>query len=67
MPKIMFIYKENKYNMILKDKNSEINIFNEYSQSIDVKLDDLLFLYKGKNIALWNSQIINNIFKSKKN
>ena len=67
MPKVMFIYKENKYNMILKDKISEINIFNEYSQSIDVKLNDLLFLYKGKNIALWNSQIINNLFKSKKN
>ena len=52
MSKITFIFKENKYNMILENKNLANNIFNEYSKKIDVKIDDLLFLYKGKNIAL---------------
>jgi len=59
MSKIFFVYKGNKYIMILEDKNLEIDIFNEYSNKIDVKMDDLLFFYKGKNIALMNSQIIN--------
>jgi len=65
MSKILFIYRENKYEMILKDNN--FNIFYEYSKSIDANINDLLFLYKGKNITLNNSQKILNIFKSNKN
>ena len=29
MPKIIFIYRENKYEMILEDKNLRINILDE--------------------------------------
>jgi len=65
MSKILFIYRENKYEMILKDNN--FNIFYEYSKSIDANINDLLFLYKGKNITLNNSQKKLNIFISNKN
>ena len=36
-------------------------------KKIDRKMNDLLFLYKGKNISLMNSHIIINTFKSNKN
>ena len=65
MSKTIFIYRENKYEMLLENKNS--NIFYEFSKKIDAKINDLLFLYKGKNICLSNSQIIINMLKSNKN
>ena len=65
MSKIIFIYRDNKYEMILEDRN--LNIFNEYSKKIDVNINNLLFLYKGKNISLSKSEIIINMLKSNKN
>jgi hypothetical protein len=62
MPKIIFIYRENKYEMVIEDRN--LNIFYEYSKILNVKINDLLFLYKGKNISLFNSQIIISILKN---
>ena len=59
MSKIIIIYRENKYEMVLDNEN--LNIFYEYSKKIDVNINDLLFLYKGKYISLNNSQIIINI------
>ena len=64
MPKIIFIYRENKYEMVIEDRN--LNIFYEYSKIVNVKINDLLFLYKGKNISLFNSQIIISILKNNK-
>ena len=64
MPKIIFIYRENKYEMVIEDRN--LNIFYEYSKILNVKINDLLFLYKGKNISLFNSQIIISILKNNK-
>ena len=66
MSKIIFIYRENKYEIILKDNILDINIFEEYSKKINGKINDLLFLYKGKNISLINSQKIFNNFKYNK-
>ena len=66
MSKIIFIYRENKYEIILKDNILDINIFEEYSKKIDGKINDLLFLYKGKNISFINSQQIFNKFKYNK-
>ena len=65
MSKIIFIYRENKYEMVLEDR--KLNIFYEYSKKIDSNINDLLFLYKGKNISLINSQIIINMLESNKN
>ena len=65
MSKIIFIYRENKYEILLENKNS--NIFYEFSKKIDANLNDLTFLYKGKYISLNNSQIIINMLKSNKN
>ena len=65
MSKIIFIYRENKYEMIIENRN--LNIFNEYSKKIDANINDLLFLYRGKYISLNNSQIIINMLKSNKN
>ena len=62
MPKIIFIYRENKYEMVIEDRN--LNIFYEYWKILNVKINDLLFLYKGKNISLFNSQIIISILKN---
>ena len=65
MSKTIFIYRENKYEIPLENRNP--NIFNEFSKKIDAKINNLLFLYKGKYISLNNSQIIINILKSNKN
>ena len=67
MSKIIFIYRKNKYEMTLDNKNPNVNIFNEYSKKIDGKMNALLFLYKGKNISLMDSKMIINKFKSIKN
>ena len=42
MSKAIFIYRENKYEMLLENRNS--NIFYEFSKKIDSKINDLLFL-----------------------
>ena len=65
MSKTIFIYRKIKYEMLLENENS--NIFYEFSRKIDSKINDLIFLYKGKNISLNNSQIIINMIKSNKN
>jgi len=65
MSKTIFIYRENKYEIPLENRNS--NIFNEFPKKIDANINDLLFLYKGKDISLNNSQIIINMLKSNKN
>ena len=58
MPKIIFIYEENKYEVKLYNKNSSItNIFNEYTKKINAKENNLLFLYKGRKISIINSQL----------
>jgi len=64
MSKILFIYRENKYEMTIEDIN--LNIFYEYSKKINIKMNDLLFFYKGKNISLINSQLILNTIKRNK-
>ena len=65
MSKAIFIFRENKYEMLLENINS--SIFIEFSKNIDANINDLLFLYKGKYISLNNSQIIINMLKSNKN
>jgi len=64
MSKINFIYRKNNFEMVLQDKNISIDIFKEYSKNINGKMNDLLFLFKGKNIFLMNSQQIINMLKS---
>ena len=61
MSKTIFIYRKIKYEMLLENGNS--NIFYEFSKKIDSKINDLIFLYKGKNISLNNPQIIINMLK----
>jgi len=68
MSKIIFIvYRENKYEIMLKDNKLDINIFDEYSKKINRKINELLFLYQGKNLSLINSQQIFHNSKFKKN
>ena len=64
MSKINFIYRKNNFEMVLQDKNISIDIFKEYSKNINGKMKYLLFLFKGKNIFLMNSQQIINMLKS---
>jgi len=39
MSKIIFIYRENKYEFMLKDNKLDINIFEEYSKKINGKIN----------------------------
>ena len=65
MPKIIFLYEHNKYEMITKGNNSINNILNEYVAILDGNIDDFLFLYKGKNMILFGENLIK-ISKNKK-
>ena len=67
MSKIIFIYRENKYEILLEDRNISIDILYKYSKNINASMNELLFLYKGKNISLINFQTIINMLKSNKN
>ena len=67
MSKILFIYRENKYEIILKYNKLDLNIFEEYSKKINEKTKNLLFLYKGKNIFFINFQKLFNKSIFKKN
>ena len=64
MTKIIFIYNKNRYEMSLENNN--ISIFHEYSKNINGNINNLLFLYEGKNIILNNSQPKANTFKINK-
>ena len=52
MPKKKFIYEKNKFEMILEGKDLIINLLEKYANLLSIKINDLLFLYKGKNILL---------------
>jgi len=47
-------------------ENNNISIFHEYSKNINGNINNLLFLYEGKNIILNNSQPKANTFKINK-
>ena len=75
MSKIKFIYEKNIIEMILEDKNSITNLLEKYAKLLSIKIKNLLFLYKGKNILLiekkykniLNKNIIKSSFKINKN
>ena len=50
MPKIIFLYEKNKYEMIIESKISIDKIFEEYLSMIDQKKEDIIFLYKGNKL-----------------
>ena len=61
MSKLIFIYSENKYEMIIDKKylkSLKENIFQEYSKSINKNINTLLFLYIGKRVSSINCQQI---------
>jgi len=76
MPKITFIYGQNNYGMNIKNNNSINFILYEYAKILGENINNLLFLYKGKNLSLFGSNLINltrnqkliiMVFKRKKN
>ena len=69
MSKLIFVYKTNKYEMTLHDKDFRIDLFYKYTRIINRKLEELLFFYKGKRISINNKKEINSFqaFKSSKN
>jgi len=76
MPKINFIYGQNNYGMNIKNNNSINFILYEYAKILGENINNLLFLYKGKNLSLFRSNLINltrnqkliiMVFKRKKN
>ena len=50
MVKIEFIYMKNKF--IIENKDNYSIIFQKYSSLINKDLNQLLFLYKGKNLNI---------------
>ena len=78
MAKIIFIYGQNNYEMKFNNKNNiSINsILYEYVRVLSENINELLFLYKGKNLVLFGKNLINlnfsqnliiMVFKRKKN
>ena len=56
MSKIKFIYEKNIFEMMLEDKDSIGDIIKKYVKLLSVKIEDLLFLYKGINIKTENNE-----------
>ena len=61
MSKITFIYHHNNYEMILKENHSINSILDNYAKILKENLNDFFFLYKGKNIFLFNEYLLNPI------
>ena len=56
---IMFIYKNNKYEMKMKNINTINEALEKYLSLIGKSEKDLIFLYKGKKIEIKNKKLIN--------
>ena len=65
MSKIKFIYEKNIFEMILEKRDKIENLLEKYAKLLSIKRKDLLFLYKGKNILLFENKTINNLKKNK--
>ena len=65
MSKIKFIYEKNIFEMILEDRDKIENLLEKYAKLLSIKRKGLLFLYKGKNILLFENKTINNLKKNK--
>ena len=64
MSKITFIYIKNKYEMKLDKENLSMkNVLIKYSSIINIDLNDLLFIYNGKNLSNYYNKKINEINK----
>lgn len=50
MKKIVFLFGHNKYEMEFGNNKSIINIIKMYSLIIQKEINELIFLYKGKNL-----------------
>ena len=62
MSKIKFIYMKNIYEMKYNNNDLSINnLLSKYSLIININIDQLYFLYKGKNLNLKNIKELNNI------
>ena len=60
MSKIIFLYENNKKEMILEYEYSLKELLKKYLSLIDQKQKDILFLYKGKELSLQSNNIILN-------
>ena len=60
MSKIIFIYENNKKEMILEYKYSLKELLKKYLSLIDQKQKDILFMYKGKELSLQSDNLILN-------
>ena len=60
MSKIIFLYENNKKEMILEYKYSLNELLKKYLSLIDQTQKDILFLYKGKELSLQSNKIILN-------
>ena len=67
MPKIIFIYRGNKYEKVYKDENLKLSIFDEYLQKINRKMNEILFLFKGKYISFKNNLFLMKILNPHNN
>ena len=62
MSNIKFIYMKNIYEIKYNEKDLSIkNLLLKYSSIIDININELLFLYKGNNLALNNKKKINEL------
>ena len=59
MVKITFVYMENKYDMIIKNKEILIsNLLINYSSILNITINQLYFIYNGKNLSINNKKRI---------
>ena len=62
MSKIKFIYMKNIYEMKYIEKDlSILNLLSKYYSIININFNELLFLYKGKNLILNNMKEVNEL------
>ena len=57
MVQVLFIYMNNKYNVIYKNNEPFNNLLINYSLLINKKVKDLIFVYNGKILSLYDNKI----------
>ena len=59
MALITFIYGINKFNIKIRVNDSFLFIINKYCQILNEDMKKLFFLYKGKDISLFQKNLLN--------
>ena len=55
MSKISFVFERSKFEMILEGNDTIEVVLKKYAKLLSKNINDLIFLYKGKNILLYEN------------